>query len=246
MRSTSGIFVVVAAVLSAALSACSSTIHDTARIGGYSTLSIDAKQRLVLFGNRPGTDERMVCAEPSPDAIVAMSAALAASGSASIPVTPGEAAKDTITAGFGASSSESAASIAMRTATVQVLRDGYYRLCEGMMSGSIQPDQYRLVLSGIGDFIATVMAIDSAGGTKHAPAVTINGGSVSATADPNTAKVNVVGATGPTVAGQPPGMEIGEIAVSTPDDKEAVAIKDIVASYLRHIEYLRRIRSGRY
>jgi hypothetical protein len=192
----------------------------------------------------------MVCAEPSPDAIVAMSAALAASGSATLPTAPAqgqtEAGENVFGGGVGFASSESAASIAMRTASIQVLRDGYYRLCEGMMSGSIPPAEYEHVVNGIGDFIATVMAIDAAGGTKHAPAVTINGGSVRASADPDTANVNVVGATGPAVAGQPLGMEIGEIAVSTPDTKEATAIKDIVASYLRHIEYLRRARSGRY
>jgi hypothetical protein len=221
----------------AALGACSSTIHDEARIGGYDTLSIDAKQRLVLFGTNPYSQTPMVCAEPSPDAIVAASAAFAASGSATLPAAQGESGQQQFGGGGGFASSESAASIAMRTATVQVLRDGYYRLCEGMLNGSISPQAYARVIRGIGDFIATTMAVDAAGGMKHAPAVAINGGTVSASADASSENTTATGATGTAEGNQTPtGILIGSITPGQPTKEQAEAISRIIDAYLSHVE----------
>ncbi len=237
----------------AGLSACSSTIHKQARFNGVDSLSVDAKQRLVLFGNRlhqdPVTQQLSyvptTCAEPSPDAIVAMSAAIAARGSATLPTPPAgssTAGKDNFAAGAGFSSSESAASIAMRTASIEVLRDGYYRLCEGLLNGSISEEKYRQVIHGIGDFIVTVMAVDALGGTKRAPAVVINGGSVTASAQADIAKADVTGASG-AEAGQPAqGLVIGSIVASVPADGQAEAIKNVIFSYLDNAEYMRKLQ----
>lgn len=230
-----------AMTLAAGLAGCSSTIHKEQRLDGVDTLSLDAKQRLVLVSHRPNQPP-IVCAEPSPDAIVAMSAALAASGSASLPAPPlpGETespGNNTFSGGGGFSRSESAASIAMRTASIQILRDGYYRLCEGLIGGSIRPEAYGDIVHGIGDFIATAMAIDAAAGTKHAPAVAINGGAVNVTTTPESADVETTGAAGPTEEGQPlQGLLIRKVKAPPPDDTDAQAIRDMIAAYLKHVE----------
>lgn len=257
MRCTSGIFVVVAAILSAALSACSSTIHDTARISEYDTLSIDAKQRLVLFGHSRETGRPIVCAEPSPDAIVAISAALAAQGSATLPAEPVEGEEEggdnTFNAGLGASSSETAASIAMRTATIQVLRDGYYRFCEGLLNGTVQACDYQTIISGIDAFIATVMSVDAVGGMQRAPLVAVTGGVVDVSASATNASATVVGA-GPVPTpevdedgdGNPDpqpvptqNVAIGKLKVPAPDASQAVAIRNILAAYLTYDDRMR-------
>jgi hypothetical protein len=248
MRVASSICVLFsAAVICSGLGGCTSTIHKEARINGTSTLSIDAKQRLVLFGKRPngnGPPVTMTCAEPSPDAIVAMSAALAAGGSAQLPTAPAAGSttpgKNNFAGRVGFSRSESAASIAMRTATIEVLRDGYYRLCEGLMNGAITPTRYRHVVHGIGDFIATEMAIDALGGMKRAPAVAINGGVVTASADGDVGKAEVLGAQeGEDGKGQ--ALVIGSIFASAPGDDQAEAIKKVIFAYLDHVEYMKRL-----
>src|SRR5689334_9940661 len=105
MRRRSGILVVACAFLCAALAGCSSTIHTSQRIGGVNTLSLDAKQRLVLVATSPYTGWPAVCAEPSPDALVAISASFAGQGSG----TPQGGSQ--IQAAIAGASSESAASI---------------------------------------------------------------------------------------------------------------------------------------
>jgi hypothetical protein len=244
MRSTSGIFVVVAAILSAALSACSSTIHDSARISGYDTLAIDAKQRLVFFGQDPYTGHPIVCTEPSPDALVAISAALAAQGSATLPTeipTAGggapTAGENTFNAGFGVSSSETAASIAMRTATVQVLRDGYYRLCEGLMNGTIRACEYEKIIRGVDSFIATVMAVDAVGGMQRAPIVAVSGGAVTAAATAVTGSTTQAPGEG-SEPPKTPNITVGQITVPVPNANQATAIRNIIAAYINYDEAL--------
>ena len=47
-----------------------------------------------------------------------------------------------LAAGLGASSSETSASIGLRTQTITLLRDGLYRLCEAYMNGAVDEIQY--------------------------------------------------------------------------------------------------------
>ena len=155
----------IASLLAASttIAACSATIHKTSKLGDYSVLSIDAKQRLVIVGNRPNGAGTAICAEPSPDALAA-SAAQAALGQ-----------------------SNSAASLGVRTQTIQLLRDGYYRICEGYLNGAITQDEYRSVIKGIDIFMITLVAIQSVGGAIVGPNVTLNSKANSATGANNTA-----------------------------------------------------------
>ena len=150
-----------------ALSGCSGgTIFKQTTLGSASVLSIDARQRVVIEGTRKD-NQHVVCAEPSPDSIVASAAELAASGSAPIGNT-------TVNAKLAAAYSETAATIGVRTETIQVLRDGYYRICEAYLNGAIERDEYKATLGFIDEFIVTVVAIETLGGKVMAPAVIIS------------------------------------------------------------------------
>jgi len=131
---------------------------------GVQTLSIDAKQRVVLFtkipdphpnSGAPGTTTTttsttgedgkthqevvtvkgglisVTCAEPSPDALSALSASIG-----------GGISDPKVAANFALAQSESAASIGLRTQSIQLLRDGMYRLCEGYAAGAISADDF--------------------------------------------------------------------------------------------------------
>jgi hypothetical protein len=170
-------------------------------------LSVDAKQRLVLEGyvdNGKGGKQRMVCTEPSPDALVAQAAQLAAS--ANVPING-----NTVGAKFAGSVAEQAGSIGVRTETIQVLRDGYFRLCEAALNGLIRKEEYQATLSFIDEFIVTVVAIEALGGKVVAtpillkPNSSINNGDQSQQLDSNKQEAPVVGSinvTGPATAEQ--------------------------------------------
>jgi hypothetical protein len=168
------------------LAACTGgTIYKKDTFGAYQVLSVDARQRLVLQGERSdghGGTRTVICTEPSPDAIVAQAAQLAAS--ANVPFGGDRVASGQLAGGF----SEAAASIAMRTQTIQLLRDGYFRLCEAYLNGVLDKIEYLRVIMFIDEFIATVVAIEALGGTVTTAPVTI-GVDGSATANKDSAEI---------------------------------------------------------
>jgi len=139
--------------LCALASGCGSVIYKPFTIDETppSSLSIDAKQRLLLVTNKGGQnrDERVVCAEPSPDAMVGVAAALGL-----------EAGVGQYTGKASGSFAEAVAQLGDRTQTVQILRDGLYRFCEAYMNGLFKQAEYRRLLVGYDDFVVTIMAID--------------------------------------------------------------------------------------
>jgi hypothetical protein len=141
-----------------ALAGCNGTIHRKTQLGQDTILAVDARQRLVVEGKHPVSGQRIYCAEPSPDAIVAQAASLASALEA-----PGAAQGQPIKAALAAGVAESAASIGLRTQTIQLMRDGYYRLCEALVNGQIGPEEYRDIVSNIDGFILTMMAIEQLG-----------------------------------------------------------------------------------
>ena len=133
------------------------------------SISIDATQRVILVKDNVlkkddgGKKTTMVCAEPSPDAMVA--AAAHAAAKADVPnVGGGE-----LSGGF----SQTASSIGIRTATIQVLRDGYFRACEAAMNGMLSPESYQQILAGIGPVMVGLVAIDGLTQMGPAPIVSI-------------------------------------------------------------------------
>ena len=123
---------------------------------------IDAKQRAVLSNRRNDgeTDLRIVCAEPSPDALSAIAAQ--AGVSYSDPTTA-------VTTEGGVS--EAAANIGLRTQSIQILRDGFYRLCEAYMNG-LSEEQYTIMLRRYQTNMVALLAIEQlTGAVKGGDAV---------------------------------------------------------------------------
>ncbi|MBU0499562.1 MAG: hypothetical protein KJ558_13590 [Gammaproteobacteria bacterium] len=217
-RGLEGISTLALAGLLAMLAAgCDSTIHRQANIGGVDTLSLDAKQRLKLVGNRSGHEGiRVTCTEPSPDALVAKAAVMAASGK-----VPNGA-----DGGVSGGSSESAASIGFRDHTVQMLRDGYFRLCEAYMNGAVDKAQYAEMVRNIDTFMVVVSALQIVGTNPVAPAVAISAGSMTAKA----------GSGGPEAA-LGDGTKASNIeikGVQSVENKNADAAVKIVQAYLNY------------
>jgi hypothetical protein len=183
--------VCLAAVAALVLAGCNnSTIFRQASFGSTKVLSLDAKQRLVL--QRETTYGTVTCTEPSPDAITAHAAQLAARAQAQL--DQGQSGS----AGLAISQSEAVASIALRTQTIQLLRDGYFRLCEAYMNGVLEPQRYQAIISFIDEFITTVAAIEAIGGIVQAPPAQIFAGG-SATAGADSAGTTGTGSPAPTI-----------------------------------------------
>jgi hypothetical protein len=223
--------VAILASLSTALAACGgSTIHKTSSLGEVETLSLDAKQRLVISGHDKN-GKGIVCAEPSPDALVAQAAVLSANGAYKAGGTEAPSANG----GVGVAVQESAASIGHRTQSIQILRDGYYRLCESYMNGAIDKSEYKKVVSNLDTFILVALAVDGLSNAKSAPNVAIGAGKV----DYN------IGGDGTAADGKPDQGGSGAIdaakIVSLPADtsgkdteKTAQAVAEIVRDYLEY------------
>lgn len=135
---------------------------------GFAVMT-DIKQRAIISG-RPSKDSYIVtCAEPSPDAMSSLSSSV----SAALKAKPEQ------TLQFAQSLSESAAFTGMRTQTIQLLRDGMYRLCEGYMAGAISQFQYQWMMRRYQKSMVAILAIESLTGTLQVQPVTLTGTSSS-------------------------------------------------------------------
>lgn len=162
-----------------ALTGCQNYIFEKFDLDNNVSLSLDGKQRVILATEQGGKtrDRKIVCAEPSPDVMSAFAASGSGNANFSLPGAPsgsggtGAAGATTGGGGFSAASNEAVASLAMRTQTIQLLRDGYYRLCEAYMNGAIDQHQYNVVLVNINRVMITLLGIDGIAGTRNvAPA----------------------------------------------------------------------------
>ncbi|KMW57486.1 hypothetical protein AIOL_002451 [Candidatus Rhodobacter oscarellae] len=165
-------------IAATALSGCAnSTIHKTSQLGEFNMLALDAKQRLVISGRRPvykdpktgyfTGGEYVICSEPSPDALVAASSYAASTFS--------DADDTNLSAAFG--TGEAASSLGVRTQTIQLLRDGYFRICEAYLNGAIGQEEYRRVIAAIDVFMITLVGIQAIGGVIKSEPVQVSAGS---------------------------------------------------------------------
>jgi len=213
--------VAMLAGLSAVLAACDGgTIYKKGTLGTFQTLSVDARQRLVISGTRKSDGVRVICAEPSPDALVAQAAVLSARGNFT-GQTGAPSAGGSAVVGI----QESAASIGLRTQSIQVLRDGYYRLCETYLNDAISRDQYVKVIKNVDTFIAVSLAIDGMSNPKAAQNVAISTG-------PITVESGEQAANTPKPA-PAPGPEMHDPAASGKAESNA-AVAQIVRDYLNY------------
>lgn len=149
-----------------------------------STIFVDGKQRAVMTGAierwEQKTDEdttrtwesRRVCAEPSPDAISALSSSI------SLAVDADNENSLQIAQGL----SEAASYIGLRTQSIQLLRDGMYRTCEAYLSGAISPGSYSLMMENYQRYMVGILAIEQLTGTIKSPPVAISASAKAQTA----------------------------------------------------------------
>ena len=111
-----------------ALTGCANINTQSREFVGHqaSAKTVDASQRAIFTVNKTYSRTSGVtkswtafCAEPSPDALVAYATSFGVSA---------EVANKALN--VAASQVQAAASIGLRTQTIQLLRDGMYRLCE--------------------------------------------------------------------------------------------------------------------
>ena len=145
---------------------------------GVNALSIDAKQRIVLVTHVPIWHrgaivgyQMVTCAEPSPDAMSALNTSI--SGSISDPK---------IAASLALAQAESAASIGLRTQSIQLLRDGMYRLCEGYAAGAISAENFTEEQRRYQNLMLSLLAIEQLTGAVVARQAAVGGGTGSAAA----------------------------------------------------------------
>lgn len=168
--------------LTTTLISCAPTGEIHRKFDADSTsLSIDARQRLVLSVDRDG--KRIICAEPSPDmfAVLAASGSLSGNANATIDAPsrrgrrgPGIAGADPVRYNFdGAagietsrSSTETGTQFTNRSQTIQLLRDGMYRACEAYMNGAIGQAEYRTILSKQDDMLLNLIAVEHLGNAE--------------------------------------------------------------------------------
>lgn len=133
--------------------------------------AIDAKQRVILSKRLDETGAAVSCAEPSPDALQVLSMALAAE------VTD---PRSGATGRLAGSSSEGALSIGLRTQTIQLLRDGMYRLCEGYFNSAMNGPSFKTAHLRYQDAMVALLAIEQLTGAAR-PQLGAIGGQGSAT-----------------------------------------------------------------
>jgi hypothetical protein len=131
-------------------------------------LILSAKDRVVTQ-RRVNSDDQYVgriapgvvsCAEPSPDVANALSTALTASLSGSLPSARG--AND-VALDFSRSSAESIMQLGTRIATIQLLRDELADLCRSYANGAVSSTTYTLRLSRLDKKMVTLLLSESAG-----------------------------------------------------------------------------------
>lgn len=230
MRTRIGKWTVMPLVLS--LSACGTgtllnnrfSIDETPPSG----LVLDASKRVVLVTDKSPhktTEKRhVVCAEPSPDTF----ALFAASGGLNLgPKDPN----------FNAYLARSMASIAHRTATTQLLRDGLYRACEAHMNGVIDHEEYRSIVMSYDEILITLVALEGLAGPVLQPAPPGDITSTRSAPDSTATSGTTTGTTALKEKAKPRGQDalnspVDDAAKTNNLGKEAVeGIKQVVRDY---------------
>lgn len=108
-----------------------------------------------------------ICAEPSPDAMTAYAAQLAAKKDIA----------EKASLNLAGSYQGSAAFVGMRTQTIQLLRDQLYRLCEANMNGWVNKEHYEMLLTRNQRYTLALMAIENLAQTTQVPVVALTSSS---------------------------------------------------------------------
>lgn len=172
--------VIVIAITSLTLSGCIANMNSVRhkfKISDEKSQLIDVKQRGIFISSteekiEEGTGDKkitrtirhpIVCAEPSPDAMSAYAAEMAAKGG-----SEGKAYGE-----LSAAMQESASFVGMRTASIQALRDYGYRICEAYMSGAINEVQYESLLRRYQKNLVVLFTIEQLSGVNRVPTIAL-------------------------------------------------------------------------
>jgi hypothetical protein len=160
-------------------SACSSnSTHTSAhKVGNKDILLTSADLRATIVSNDPQRGS-VVCAEPSPDLAKAVQSSFGAGGSVSADIPTQVSAS--VAASIARSRAEAAAQLGERLATIQLLRDGLYRVCEAYANGAIDEVYYALLLGRYDDTMVTMLAGELAAGNFGRQLATLGGNSTTA------------------------------------------------------------------
>lgn len=149
---------------------CAALLLAGCTVPWRTTLRLQAEDRIVTGVERPALsdsgvafNERIICAEPSPDALKA----IAASGSLS---------KSDVLAISGAYQ-EAKANIGLRTQSIQLLRDQLYSLCQAYANGVISREMYTMYLNRNQRNTVAVLAIEQLTGVTRGSVATVAGNS---------------------------------------------------------------------
>jgi hypothetical protein len=151
------------------------------------TTSVDAKQRFLTSNQRASSDKaskekiQVLCAEPSPDTLSVLSSAM--TGTFGLDRAFGGSKDLSASLSAALSRAESGASIGLRTQTIQLLRDGMYRLCEAYASEALDNKGFKQLQQRYQTVMLALLSIEQLTGTVSARAVSLGGTSTAETAD---------------------------------------------------------------
>ncbi len=159
-------FIITSLVISLMTSGCGwwNTAYRNFEVDDGSGAMVDIKQRAIIVSKDPTSKKTVVCAEPSPDAMSAYAAEVAGKVNAYGKVNA------ELTGAF----QESAAYTGLRTQSIQLLRDGLYRLCEGYMSGALDQPRYDTLMRRYQRYMVALLGIEQLTGAIRVPPVVIN------------------------------------------------------------------------
>lgn len=160
-------------------SACSSnsTHTSTHKLANKDVLLTSADLRATIASSHPERGS-VVCAEPSPDLAKAVQSSFGAGGSVSADIPTQVSAS--AAASIARARAEAAAQLGERLATIQLLRDGLYRVCEAYANGAIDELYYALLLGRYDDTMVTMLAGELAAGNFGRQLATLGGNATAA------------------------------------------------------------------
>lgn len=144
--------------------------------GQPKTAFIDIKQRAVLTAvrkielNRPS--ELIYCAEPSPDAISSIATQFASDTKY----------KEILAATLAFGQQETGAFVGLRTQTIQLLRDGMFRLCEGYLGGALSSADFSWLSRRYQRNMVALLTIEQLTRVAQTPAIGLSGQSMASAA----------------------------------------------------------------
>lgn len=190
--------------------------------------TIKAEERLLLVTDKANTESqndsnstprrRVVCAEPSPDAMTALATSGSLTGSY----------MEQVDVSLAFAFSQSISELGERTPVIQMLRDSLYRACEANMNGLLSDKNYKDILNYFDIYSMTLLAIEDLTRSPRLSSV------LNTNATVNQDKSLESRAEKPTISDEAVAnsKKENEVTENSVDKKTmAVAVKDILCNY---------------